>query len=139
MNLTQKKFKEYRDYVCRKMKIGKHLYDVIASDIEQYFEPYNPKTLYAGAGDSSDKNESLTSKIVPEAYDNFIYYVHDGFYKIIRLAKTELEENLKYYTYTPTRYKDWKKFADKLMFIMMRKHGLLAYVYYRAVRMFGRV
>ena len=137
MNLTQKRFSEYKEYVCKKMNIGEELYDLVAIDVEQYFGFYNPFVKYAGAGDSSDKNEHWTSKIVPEPYDNFIYYVHDGIYSLIENGHKNPFTIC--YQYNMPGFGNWKAFADKMMFTMMRKHGLLAYIYYRAVRLFGRV
>lgn len=122
--MIDKKWYEYERYICKKMGFSKSVWRAYAEDIEQIFGEYDPEIKYAGRGDSDDANESISSKIVPELYDNFIYYVHDGFYHLIK------------YTYG---YGFFKPKADKIMKLMMQKKGakILDDIYYFFVRCFG--
>lgn len=122
-NLTFKKFKEYEKEICKRMSFSKNVWVEYRTDIICYFGYYDPNIKYAGRGDSSKPN--LSEKLIPEPYDNFIYYVHDGFYELIKKRKD---------------YHLFKDRADNIMEEMMNikaKCKLLPKLYRFFVGIFG--
>ena len=126
---TKRNFKKYEKKICEKMKFSYHVWNCYRDDIMLYFGEYNPVITYAGHGDSRDDN--LSEKLVPELYDNFIYYVHDGFYHLIN-----------------TKIKGYGLFKDRADLIMKNmmeiaqenkgiKNSLMDEIYYLAVKWFG--
>lgn len=101
--LTHKKFKEYEDEMCAALGIHQETWNTYKRDIISIFGSYNPKVKYAGRGDS--RKWTLTGWLVPEPFDNFIFYCHDGFYKLIETM--------------PNIYGDFKPSADNIMELMM--------------------
>jgi hypothetical protein len=123
--LTQKKFKEYEKEICEKMDFSVSVWKMYQRDIVQFFGEYNPKVKYAGRGDS--RKWTLTGWLIPEPFDNFIYYVHDGFYKLTETM--------------PSIYGCDKEKIDLIMEEMMEikanRPTLIPELYYRFVRWFG--
>lgn len=101
-SLTERKFTRYEHAICKRMGFTRDVWRIYQSDITTCFGEYDETVTYAGAGDS--RTGSITEVLVPELYDNFIYYVHDGFYKLIR---------------EDSRYKCFKNIADDIMEEMM--------------------
>ncbi len=125
MTLTQKKFKEYEKEICEKMGFGFGVWELYQIDIIQFFGEYNPKVKYAGRGDS--RKWTLTGWLVPEPFDNFIFYVHDGFYKLIK------DYELVYECFKPRA----DEIMEEMMKIKANRPSLLPDLYYRFVRWFG--
>jgi hypothetical protein len=82
--LTIKKFAEYEKQICKRMGFNKGVWRGYRDDILKYCEPYDPEVSYAGRGDS--RSFHLTEILVPEVFDNWIYYKHDKMYELIDLA-----------------------------------------------------
>lgn len=83
--LTHKKFKEYEKEICKRMDFSADVWNLYKKDIIDNFGFYDSNITYAGRGDS--RNFSVSETLVPELYDNFIYYVHDGFYHMEKIDK----------------------------------------------------
>ena len=120
------KFSEYESYICEKMHFSKDVWYMIATDIEKYYGAYNSDVNYAGPGTSEKFN--IFEVLVPEPFDNFIYYMHDGLYRLIILDKDELDV-----------YNSWTEKADLILKHMMEFKGakILDDIYYMAVKFFG--
>lgn len=123
--LTKKKFLEYEVDICKVMGFNSTVWNMYKRDIVSVFGTYNPRVKYAGRGDS--RKWTLTGWLVPEPFDNFIFYVHDGFYKLIDAM--------------PNIYGCFKEKADKIMDEMMEikanRPTFLPEIYHLFVRVFG--
>ncbi len=131
-SLINKNKKKYLKRVVKELDwCNANVFGVIMFDCWNHNGDYEPKVRYAGSGDSSDEDESLTSKLVPEFNSNFVFCIHDYIYSMIERRVLPYDSvNI-----------DWRKRADELMEVMMRcnEPSWLCKIYYRAVRMFGRV
>lgn len=122
--LTHKKFKEYEREICSKMGFGTNVWNMYKNDIIREFGYYNPKVKYAGRGDS--RKWTLSGWLVPEPFDNFIFYVHDAFYKLVE---------------SDSSYNLLKEKSDKIMENMMEikanRPTILPEIYHFFVKLFG--
>ncbi|MCP4991538.1 MAG: hypothetical protein GY928_37420 [Colwellia sp.] len=129
--LTLKKFAEYEKEICKRMGFSKDVWRMYRDDIMKYGELYDPNVTYAGRG--SSENFDITEKLVPELFDNFIYFTHDRFYTLIDLAR--------YNVYYLRSYKLFKPKADKIMKEMMeikaKRPTILPEIYHFFVKWFG--
>ncbi len=129
--LTLKKFAEYEKEICKKQGFSKGVWRSYRNDIMWYSELYDPNVNYAGRGDSREFN--ITEKIVPELYDNFIFFVHDRFYDLIYKAN----HKHRFVAY----YQVFKPRADRIMKDMMeikaKRPTILPEIYHFFVKWFG--
>lgn len=90
MTLTERKFKERRSYMLRRLKkykISRIYYDMIIGLIIEN-AIFLESVGYCGAGNSSDEDESLSSKCVPDdEAKNFSCFFHDELGRLIKLDK----------------------------------------------------
>ena len=123
--LTISKFNEYEKKICKAMGFSKSVWRQYRKDIIEHFGYYDPNVTYAGRGDS--REFSISEKIVPELYDNFIYYVHDAFYKLTKVLRSI--------------YVFFKEKADiimkKMMEIKVGRFSVMPSIFHFFVKYFG--
>lgn len=115
------KFKEYEKDICKLLKISKKEWNILRDDIIEVAGLFDKTKTYAGYGQSG----TLGDKMIPDLYDPFIYYIHDGLYTLVK-------ENEK--------YKNFKSDADIYMRELMLSKAscpILPWMYYLAVTLFG--
>ncbi len=130
LSITNTENKKYLKKCLQELDwITESMYDVIIYDCWSNFGDYDENIKYAGFGDSSDKNESVTSILIPEFESNYVFYIHDALYDLIN-KKIEPYDTISI---------DWRKRADELMKTMMKykEIGFLSNIYYFFVRLFG--
>ncbi len=134
--LTLKKFAEYEKEICKRMGFSKSVWRMYRDDIIKYGELYDPNVTYAGRGSSREFN--LSEVIVPEVFDNWIYYFHDEQYRLIELA--EKNPILRFYRHLKATADDIMKALMEIKNKMINgkdDETILPEIYHFFVKWFG--
>ena len=122
MTLTQKKLDERKKYMKKKLGWSETYWQKIYVYLLEQ-SPYNPKIGYCGRGNSACKNESVSSKLVPDFKSkNISCYFHDLLYEAVKINLITKDLADKFFKYSMYFDAGWNPFKR-----------LSAYMYYTAV------